>query len=55
MPLKKGKSSQTISNNIRELAEAYRQKGKIGNIKPKSKKHAVKIASAIAYNKAKHS
>lgn len=52
MPLKKGRSKKVISENIGELIASWKQKGKIGNIKPKSKKHAQKIAVAIAMRKA---
>lgn len=55
MPLKKGKSKKVISSNIRELIHAYEEKGKIGNVKPKSKKHAQKIAVAIALQQARKS
>jgi hypothetical protein len=53
MPLKKGKSDETKSSNIKELLHAYHEKGKIGNIKPKNAAHARKIAAAIAYKKAR--
>jgi hypothetical protein len=52
MPLKKGSSQKTISRNIGELVSTYKQKGKIGTSKPKSKAAAVKQAAAIAYSKA---
>ena len=52
MPLKKGSGKFTISNNIKELIHAYKEKGKIGNTTPKNMKHAREIASAIAYEKA---
>lgn len=53
MPLKKGRSGKTVSSNIRELVGEYTEgDGKIGNVKPKSKKHAQKIAVAIAMKKA---
>jgi hypothetical protein len=49
MPLKKGKSSKVVNSNIKELVDEYTKgDGKIGNIKPKNKKHAQKIAVAIA-------
>lgn len=53
MPLKEGKSQKTISTNIRELIRSYKDDGMIGNTKPKSMKHAMKIAAAAAYAKAK--
>lgn len=54
-PLASGKGKDTISSNVRELVSTYNQKGSIGNTKPKSKKHATKIATAIAYGKARSS
>ena len=53
MPLKKGSSKKTISSNIRECIESYKKSGKIGNIKPKNLKHAVKICSGMSYGSAK--
>lgn len=52
MPLKKGSSQKTISRNIGELVGAYKEKGRIGTSRPKSKSAAVKQAAAIAYEKA---
>jgi hypothetical protein len=37
------------------LIHTYEEKGKIGNVKPRSKKHAQKIAVAIALQKARQS
>lgn len=52
MPLKKGKSNKVVSSNIKELVDEYTKgDGKIGNIKPKSKKHAQQIAIAISMKK----
>lgn len=50
MPLIKSNSKLARSSNIRELLHAYKSKGKIGNTKPRGKKHAMKIATAIAYS-----
>jgi hypothetical protein len=55
MPLKKGKSKETISKNIKTEMEKYKKTGKIGTSKPKSKKKAQKQAVAIAINKSKES
>jgi hypothetical protein len=55
MPLKKGSSQETVSQNIKTLVHDYERKGTIGNSKPPSKKKAVKQAVAIALNKARES
>jgi hypothetical protein len=52
MPLKKGSSKKTISANIGEMVSSYKETGKLGTSKPKSKAAAVKQAAAIAYDKA---
>lgn len=52
MPLKKGSSQKTISKNIGTLVRDFKESGKIGTSKPKSKAAAVKQAAAIAYDKA---
>ena len=52
MPLKKGSSQKTISKNIGTLVRDFKETGKIGTSKPKSKSAAVKQAVAIAYDKA---
>jgi len=53
MPLKPGKGRKTISSNIKELMRSYKEKGSIGNVKPKSTKHAQRVAAAIAYGKSR--
>lgn len=52
MPLKSGKSQKTIGKNVKELMHSYKEKGKIGTSKPKSKEAARKQAVAIAMQKA---
>lgn len=52
MPLKKGKSKKTISQNIAEMMDSYAKTGKIGNIKPRNRRHAMQIANAAAHTKA---
>lgn len=52
MPLKKGSSQKTVSKNISEMVGKYKETGKIGTSKPKSKKKAVKQAVAIALSTA---
>ena len=53
MPLKEGSGRETISKNIGEIMKKYKEKKKIGNIKPKSTVQAQKIAAAIAYKKSR--
>lgn len=55
MPLFKGKSSKIVSQNIREMMDAFKKTGKIGNTKPKSAAHARRIAAAAAYAKKRES
>lgn len=55
MPLKPGSSAKTRSSNIGELTSKFKKTGKIGNTRPKSKEHARKIASAIAFDKSRRS
>jgi len=52
MPLKKGRSDETVSANIKKLAHEYEAKGTIGTSHPASKKKAIKQAVAIALSKA---
>ena len=55
MPIKKGRSQETISSNIRECILSYKSKGTIGDITPRNLKHAMKICSGIAYKSARKS
>ena len=52
MPLKKGSSRATVSHNIKELVDDWKDDGSIGNSHPTSKKHAIKQAVAISLQKA---
>lgn len=50
MPLKKGMSQEAFDSNVKELVDAFKKKGKIGNTKPKNKSHARRIAVAVAFD-----
>lgn len=52
MPLKSGKSSKVMSENISETMHKYKKTGKIGTSEPESDEKAQKQAVAIAYAKA---
>jgi hypothetical protein len=52
MPLKKGRSNETVSANIKKLAHEYEATGTIGTSHPASKKKAIKQAVAISLQKA---
>ena len=52
MPLKTGKSSKVVSENISEMMGSFRKSGMLGTSKPKSSKKAQKQAVAIALDKA---
>ena len=53
MPLKRGKSDEVVSENIKELMDKYKHgDGKIGNNRPTSAVRAQKMAVAIALKKA---
>lgn len=45
MPIDPRQSRQNI---IAEIIRAYKEKGTIGNIRPRSMRHALRIAAAIA-------
>lgn len=49
MPLSKGKSRKSISENIAHEIRQYKKTGKIGTSKPRSMKAARRQAAAIAY------
>ena len=53
VPLKKGASHKTVSNNIKTIVQEFKINGSIGTSKPASKKKAIKQAVAIALNKAR--
>ena len=50
MPLKSGKSKSAFKANVKELVDTYKEKGKIGTSKPKSKAAAIRQSVAIAYS-----
>lgn len=52
MPLAKGRGKSVVSGNIAEMMRKYKSSGMIGNTKPKSMAHALRIASAAAMRKA---
>ncbi len=53
MPLSRGSSKATISKNIAELIRSWKKTGKIGNSAPKNLADAQRMATAIAYDKAR--
>ena len=53
MPLKTGKSKATIGSNVSEMMHKFKRAGTIGNTKPTSGRHALRIAAAAAHNKAR--
>lgn len=52
MPLKSGKSQETVKKNIKTLVHEYEEEGHIGSSRPDSKKKAIKQAVAISLKKA---
>jgi len=52
MPLKGGKSRETVSSNVKKLVDEWKEDGSIGTSHPPDKKAAVKQAVAISLNKA---
>lgn len=52
MPLKSGKSQDTVKRNIKTLVHEYEDRGTISKTKPASKKKAIKQAVAISLKKA---
>ena len=53
MPLHPGKSSKVHGKNVKEMLDAYKRTGKIGNTHPKTMAKARQIANAAAYSKAR--
>ena len=49
MPLNHKKTKKAFKENVSEFVDAYKEKGKIGASKPKSKQSALKQALAISY------
>lgn len=52
MPLKSGKSSKVVSENVGEMVRKFKKTGSIGTSKPGSVAKAQKQAVAIALSKA---
>lgn len=52
MPLRSGKSRDTISRNIKTLMHEWEEEGHIGTSHPANRQKAVKQAVAIALSKA---
>jgi hypothetical protein len=52
MPLKNGKSDETVKSNIEKLVHEWESDGTIGNSHPDTKQKAVKQAVAISLKKA---
>ena len=50
MPLKEGYSRAVIAANIQELLSSWKETGRIGNSKPKSKKEAMRQASRLLHD-----
>ena len=48
MPLKRGRSKDTISSNIKELVHKFDRTGTIGNSRPVSRPAAIRQSIAIA-------
>lgn len=54
MPTIKGdKSKKAHSKNVQEMMDAYARTGKIGNVRPRNRRHAIQIANAASYTSAK--
>lgn len=51
MPLQSGTGEKKHGANVAEMLASYKKKGKIGNTRPKNKRHAERIANAIAFQK----
>jgi len=55
MPLKKGTSRVTISSNVKQLVDEWKEVGRIGTSHPRTKNAAVRQAVAIALDSARAS
>lgn len=55
MPLKEGSSKETISTNIKHCMSKYNDTGKVSGNPVGSKKKAIEICSAMAYDSARSS
>lgn len=52
MPLAPGRSKKAVSGNIGEMMHSWKETGRIGHARPMTKKQALAMAAAAAYQHA---